>query len=128
MDSFDPISTPEWAHSSPLNPVVFFDITIGDHKVGRIEMTIAAHIVPRTAANFVQLCTMQQGKNFGYKNTLFHRVIPNFMCQGGDFTNFNGTGGKVRKTIYIISIIRLKIVVIFFAFSLTHIIYIVNIW
>ncbi|GMI62153.1 hypothetical protein ScalyP_jg7917 [Parmales sp. scaly parma] len=81
------------------NPVVFFDINIGGRPTGRITITLRADVVPRTAENFRCLCTGEKGagrsgRPLHFKNTSFHRVINDFMCQGGDFTRGNGTGGE----------------------------------
>ncbi|XP_037069915.1 peptidyl-prolyl cis-trans isomerase E-like [Pollicipes pollicipes] len=72
-------------------PQVYLDVKAGSTVLGRITLTLRSDICPRTADNFRSLCTHEKG--FGYKGCAFHRVIPGFMLQGGDFTNNNGTGG-----------------------------------
>jgi peptidylprolyl isomerase len=82
---------------NPKNPKAFFEIAIDGRAVGRIEMELFADACPKTAENFLQLCvgiTSKSGKPLAYKGSSFHRVIPGFMCQGGDFTSGDGRGGE----------------------------------
>nr|CAB3265064.1 peptidyl-prolyl cis-trans isomerase CYP22-like [Phallusia mammillata] len=77
------------------NPIVFFDVSVGGQDIGRIRMELFADVVPKTAENFRQFCTgeyKRDGIPIGYKGASFHRVIKDFMVQGGDFIHNNGTG------------------------------------
>ncbi|NWS76473.1 PPIE isomerase, partial [Crotophaga sulcirostris] len=108
------------AKKSRVNPQVYMDIKIGNKPAGRLQILLRSDVVPMTAGeervglpcgvasscsaaltshlfaptteNFRCLCTHEKG--FGFKGSSFHRIIPQFMCQAGDFTNHNGTGGK----------------------------------
>uniref|UniRef100_A0A8C9Y5E3 Peptidyl-prolyl cis-trans isomerase n=1 Tax=Sander lucioperca TaxID=283035 RepID=A0A8C9Y5E3_SANLU len=73
--------------TNPNNPIVFFDITIGGQDVGRMKIELFADVVPKTAENF-----RKDGVPIGFKGCTFHRVIKDFMIQGGDFVNGDGTG------------------------------------
>ena len=82
---------------NPTNPTVFFEMTIDGKPAGRIEMELFADTCPKTAENFLQLCigtTSKAGTVLAFKGSSFHRVIPDFMCQAGDFTRGDGRGGE----------------------------------
>ena len=81
------------------NPKVYMDITINEKAIGRLLFELRSDVTPKTAENFRKLCVGGNGKSSSgheiwFKNSKFHRIIPGFMCQGGDFTKHNGTGGQ----------------------------------
>lgn len=80
------------SENSQALPRVFFDVEADGEKVGRIVMELRSDVVPKTAENFRCLCTGEKG--ISYKGSPFHRVIPDFMLQGGDITRGDGTGGQ----------------------------------
>jgi len=81
-------------------PRVFFDISMDEQPAGRVVFQLFADVVPKTAENFRCLCTGERGrsrssgKKLTFEGSKFHRIIPGFMCQGGDFTRGDGTGGE----------------------------------
>ncbi len=76
------------------NPHVEIAVSIGGEPAGTVELELFEDVTPKTAENFRVLCTGEQGEDLSYAGSPFHRIIPGFMIQGGDFTNGNGTGGK----------------------------------
>ena len=79
--------------------IVYFDMSIGGKAAGRVIFELFSDVTPKCAENFRCLCTGERGrgrsgKNLHFKGSSFHRIIPGFMCQGGDFTKGNGTGGE----------------------------------
>jgi len=99
LRQFSAVAAQSVSKSKMARPRVFFDVTMGGKPAGRIVIELFSETTPKTAENFRALCTGEkgvgkQGKPLHFKNSTFHRIIPDFMCQGGDFTRGNGTGGE----------------------------------
>merc|ERR1712212_94562 len=96
--SFLDLSVAKDAPKGPkVTDLVFFDITIGGEPAGRIEIGLFGKTVPKTVKNYKSLAegfTADDGEKLTFKGSIFHRIIKDFMIQGGDFTRFDGTGGK----------------------------------
>jgi peptidyl-prolyl isomerase H (cyclophilin H) len=95
IDELDAVPVAGVQLKSPRNPVVFFDVTIDGIAAGRVVIELYADVAPKTAENFRQLCTGDtklNGVAAGYKSAPFHRVVPGFVVQAGDFISRDGTG------------------------------------
>lgn len=77
----------------PITHYVYFDVAHGENELGQIKIGLFGSVVPKTVENFFELATNVRDNNMGYNNTIFHRVIKDFMIQGGDFEYSSGIGG-----------------------------------
>merc|ERR1712123_343686 len=82
------------AQQPPQRSKVYFRVSVDNEDYGQINMELFDEVVPRTARNFYSIASGQNQNGFTYTNSIFHRIIPQFMLQGGDFENFDGTGGQ----------------------------------
>ena len=78
------------------NPVVFIDLAVSGSPIGRLLIELKYDVAPLTSLNFLRLATNEMG--YGYKGSVFHRIVKGYMAQGGDFENGNGSGGKSART------------------------------